>query len=79
LRLSFGIPPNLLMTVSQGLNLAAFLLLPLLPEHQDTNWSYICFAAVSGVQSSSRLLYLIWNFNEEMDHGFQAWRFTFSR
>ncbi|OLP79275.1 hypothetical protein AK812_SmicGene40458 [Symbiodinium microadriaticum] len=57
--------------------MASFLLLPLLPEHLlEAKWSILSFAAVSGVQGSSRLLFLIWNFNEELQHGFQVaiWR-----
>jgi len=77
LTLSYGLPPNLLMATSQALGMASFLLLPLLPEHLlEAKWSILSFAAVSGVQGSSRLLFLIWNFNEELQHGFQVaiWR-----
>eukprot|EP00439_Symbiodinium_sp_Y106_P066703 s733_g10.t3 len=77
LTLSYGLPPNLLMATSQALGMASFLLLPLLPEHLlEAKWSILSFAAVSGVQGSSRLLFLIWNFSEELQHGFQVaiWR-----
>ncbi|CAK9088663.1 Hypothetical protein SCF082_LOCUS41868 [Durusdinium trenchii] len=49
LALSYGIPPNLLMTASQALSLMAFLLLPMLPEHlYEADWSYLSYAAMSG-------------------------------
>lgn len=77
LGLSYGVPPNLLMTASQGLNLLAFMLLPLLPDHlHEASWSYLSFVAMSGVQSSSKLLFILWNFNEDTERGFEVaiWR-----
>eukprot|EP00435_Cladocopium_sp_Y103_P038432 s915_g10.t1 len=77
---SYGVPPNLLMTASQegsGLNLFAFMLLPLLPDHlHQASWSYLTFVAMSGVQSSSKLLFILWNFNEDAERGFEVaiWR-----
>jgi len=76
LGLSGGIPPNLLMAISQAINLALFVLMPSMASGVfESDLSYTLYLLVSGVQSSSRLLFLIWNFSEN-EAGFQVaiWR-----
>eukprot|EP00931_Biecheleriopsis_adriatica_P028261 TRINITY_DN1687_c0_g1_i1.p1 TRINITY_DN1687_c0_g1~~TRINITY_DN1687_c0_g1_i1.p1 ORF type:complete len:3142 (-),score=579.43 TRINITY_DN1687_c0_g1_i1:40-9312(-) len=71
--LSQGIPPNLLMALSQALSLMTFFLLPSMSTRDlQPDWSYFVYLALSGVQSSSKLLFLIWNFNEDFERGFQV-------
>jgi len=70
--LSLGIPPNLLMASSQVMNLLFFALLPSLPDGLfDTEGPVMVYLFVCGLQSSSRLLFIIWNFNEDFQGGFQ--------
>jgi len=73
LGLSKGVPPNLLMAASQLTNVLFFVLVPSLPGnifHSD--WSVLGYLGLCGVQSTSRLLFIIWNFNEDFHGGFQV-------
>jgi len=71
--LSRGLPPNLLMALSQLMNVLFFVLVPSLPDSSFTSeWSLCGYIAMCGVQSSSRLLFIIWNFNEDINGGFQV-------
>jgi len=74
--LSAGIPPNLLMAISQAINLIVFVLMPSMASGVfESDLSYTFYLVVSGAQSSSRLLFLIWNFSED-EQGFEVaiWR-----
>jgi len=72
LSLSRGIPPNLLMAMSQVI---CTLFLGFLPFMQETLFqstgAVLVYLAFCGLQSSSRLLFIIWNFNEDFQGGFQ--------
>jgi len=71
--LSRGIPPNLLMASSQLMNVLFFVLLPALPEDVfQTGWILIMYLFLCGMQSTSRMLFIIWNFNEDFHGGFQV-------
>uniref|UniRef100_A0A7S2NN61 Uncharacterized protein n=1 Tax=Zooxanthella nutricula TaxID=1333877 RepID=A0A7S2NN61_9DINO len=71
--LSRGLPPNLLMAGSQIVNLLFFMIVPSLPEHAvKSDWVTLAYWASCGVQSTSRLLFIIWNFNEDFHGGFQV-------
>jgi len=73
LALSRGIPPNLLMACSQLMNVLFFVLIPALPEDVfQTPWILIMYLGLCGMQSTSRLLFIIWNFNEDFHGGFQV-------
>lgn len=70
--LSRGMPPNLLMAMSQVMSM---LFLGLLPSMQETFFTsdvpVMAYLFICGVQSASRLLFIIWNFNEDFQGGFQ--------
>ncbi|CAE8624625.1 unnamed protein product [Polarella glacialis] len=71
--LSTGVPPNLLMASAQVMNILFFAVLPSLPETVfDSTWSVMAYIGLCGLQSSSRLLFLVWNFNEDFRGGFQV-------
>jgi len=71
--LSRGIPPNLLMASSQLLNIIFFVLVPSLPgELSESDFSTLTYLALCGLQSTSRLLFIVWNFNEDFHGGFQV-------
>jgi len=73
LGLSRGIPPNLLMATSQLFNVLFFVLAPSLAgDILKSSWSALAYLALCGVQSTSRLLFIIWNFNEDFHGGFQV-------
>eukprot|EP00449_Zooxanthella_nutricula_P002788 CAMPEP_0198512060 /NCGR_PEP_ID=MMETSP1462-20131121/15198_1 /TAXON_ID=1333877 /ORGANISM="Brandtodinium nutriculum, Strain RCC3387" /LENGTH=494 /DNA_ID=CAMNT_0044241455 /DNA_START=10 /DNA_END=1490 /DNA_ORIENTATION=- len=72
LGLSRGVPPNLLMASSQLANVLFSVLVPSLPDQLLTDWTILSFLAMSGVLSASRLLFIIWNFNEDFHGGFQV-------
>merc|ERR1719229_684357 len=44
---------------------------PYTPE-QGHDWLLLLFVALIGLQSSSRLLFIVWNFNEDLHGGFQV-------
>lgn len=71
--LSRGIPPNLLMASSQLLNIIFFVLVPSLPgEFFESPFSTLTYLGLCGLQSTSRLLFIVWNFNEDFHGGFQV-------
>lgn len=71
--LSRGIPPNLLMAVSQLTNIILFIMVPSLPgDFFSSDFSVCTYLRLCGMQSSSRLLFIIWNFNEDFSGGFQV-------
>eukprot|EP00442_Polarella_glacialis_P024641 CAMPEP_0115122638 /NCGR_PEP_ID=MMETSP0227-20121206/46955_1 /TAXON_ID=89957 /ORGANISM="Polarella glacialis, Strain CCMP 1383" /LENGTH=3177 /DNA_ID=CAMNT_0002524635 /DNA_START=126 /DNA_END=9659 /DNA_ORIENTATION=+ len=71
--LSRGIPPNLLMASSQLLNILFFVLVPSLPgDFFQTDFASLTYLGLCGVQSTSRLLFIVWNFNEDFHGGFQV-------
>ncbi len=71
--LSGGIPPNLLMASSQLLNMLFFVLVPALPEEFfDSAMVSLTYLGLCGLQSTSRMLFIIWNFNEDFHGGFQV-------
>eukprot|EP00933_Yihiella_yeosuensis_P051203 TRINITY_DN49073_c0_g1_i1.p1 TRINITY_DN49073_c0_g1~~TRINITY_DN49073_c0_g1_i1.p1 ORF type:complete len:1642 (-),score=335.01 TRINITY_DN49073_c0_g1_i1:196-4806(-) len=71
--LSKGIPPNLLMAGSQLANILFFVLVPSLPgDFFESDFSTIAYLGLCGVQSTSRLLFIVWNFNEDFHGGFQV-------
>eukprot|EP00931_Biecheleriopsis_adriatica_P061877 TRINITY_DN3722_c0_g1_i1.p1 TRINITY_DN3722_c0_g1~~TRINITY_DN3722_c0_g1_i1.p1 ORF type:complete len:3061 (+),score=639.06 TRINITY_DN3722_c0_g1_i1:1306-9183(+) len=73
LGLSRGIPPNLLMAFSQVMNMLFFALLPSLRDGVfDTEGPVMVYLFLCGLQSSSRLLFIVWNFNEDFQGGFQV-------
>jgi len=73
LTLSKGIPPNLLMALSQLLNILFFVLIPELPDNFfDSDFLTLVYLGLTGVQSTSRLLFIVWNFNEDFHGGFQV-------
>eukprot|EP00930_Biecheleria_cincta_P039601 TRINITY_DN27203_c0_g1_i1.p1 TRINITY_DN27203_c0_g1~~TRINITY_DN27203_c0_g1_i1.p1 ORF type:complete len:3112 (-),score=539.42 TRINITY_DN27203_c0_g1_i1:137-9322(-) len=71
--LSRGVPPNLLMAGSQLMNILFFVLVPSLPGDffQSDAWT-VTYLGLCGVQSTSRLLFIVWNFNEDFSGGFQV-------
>lgn len=75
--LSRGIPPNLLMATSQVANVLFSVLVPSLLDEALNNWTVSGFLVLSGMLSASRLLFIIWNFNEDFHGGFQAGRIRF--
>lgn len=71
--LSGGIPPNLLMASSQFMNMLFFVLVPALPqEFFDSAVVSLTYLGLCGLQSTSRMLFMIWNFNEDFHGGFQV-------
>lgn len=71
--LSGGIPPNLLMASSQLMNMLFFVLVPALPqEFFDSAVVSLTYLGLCGLQSTSRMLFIIWNFNEDFHGGFQV-------
>ncbi|CAJ1437222.1 unnamed protein product, partial [Effrenium voratum] len=71
--LSRGIPPNLLMASSQLLNIVFFVLVPSLPgTFFESDFSTLTYLGLCGLQSTSRLLFIVWNFNEDFHGGFQV-------
>jgi len=71
--LSKGIPPNLLMAFSQLLNILFFVLVPELPDDFfESDFLTLIYLGLTGLQSTSRLLFIIWNFNEDFHGGFQV-------
>jgi len=71
--LSRGIPPNQLMASSQMINVLFFVLVPSLPRGAfHTDWTAVFYWSLSGLQSASRMLFIIWNFNEDFHGGFQV-------
>eukprot|EP00931_Biecheleriopsis_adriatica_P028266 TRINITY_DN1687_c0_g2_i5.p1 TRINITY_DN1687_c0_g2~~TRINITY_DN1687_c0_g2_i5.p1 ORF type:complete len:3114 (-),score=646.00 TRINITY_DN1687_c0_g2_i5:69-8834(-) len=70
---SRAIPPNLLMACSQLLNILFFVLVPSLPgDFFESDFSTLTYLGLCGVQSTSRLLFIVWNFNEDFHGGFQV-------
>eukprot|EP00435_Cladocopium_sp_Y103_P021687 s270_g5.t1 len=65
--LSRGMPPNLLMAMSQVMSM---LFLGLLPSMQESFFTsdgpIMAYLFICGIQSASRLLFIIWNFNEDI-------------
>jgi hypothetical protein len=54
------------------MNMIFFVLVPSLPtEFFDTEGPVVTYLFLCGLQSSSRLLFIIWNFNEDFQGGFQ--------
>jgi len=73
LGLSRGVPPNLLMAYSQITTVLFSVLAPSLPEHFfDHEGAMVAFLSLNGVLCASRLLFIIWNFNEDFHGGFQV-------
>jgi len=73
LGLSRAVPPNLLMASSQLATVLFAVLVPSLPESLFANNAAVSsFLALNGVLSASRLLFIIWNFNEDFHGGFQV-------
>jgi len=70
--LSRSIPPNLLMASSQLANVLFSVLVPSMLDSWTNDWTLASFLALSGVLSSSRMLFIIWNFNEDFHGGFQV-------
>mmetsp|Transcript_159747 Transcript_159747/g.512567 ORF Transcript_159747/g.512567 Transcript_159747/m.512567 type:complete len:3105 (+) Transcript_159747:145-9459(+) len=71
--LSRGVPPNLLMAYSQITTVLFSVLAPSLPEHSfDNAGAMVAFLSLNGVLCASRLLFIIWNFNEDFHGGFQV-------
>eukprot|EP00931_Biecheleriopsis_adriatica_P028267 TRINITY_DN1687_c0_g3_i1.p1 TRINITY_DN1687_c0_g3~~TRINITY_DN1687_c0_g3_i1.p1 ORF type:complete len:3167 (-),score=584.59 TRINITY_DN1687_c0_g3_i1:97-8973(-) len=71
--LSRGIPPNLLMAGSQLSNILFFVLVPMLPgDFLDSDLAILTYIGLCGVQSTSRMLFIVWNFNEDFHGGFQV-------
>lgn len=71
--LSRGVPPNLLMASSQLLNIVFFVVVPSLPgEFFESDFSTLTYLGLCGLQSTSRLLFIVWNFNEDFHGGFQV-------
>ena len=70
--LSRGMPPNLLMAMSQVMSM---LFLGFLPTMQETLFTsdgpIMAYLFICGIQSASRLLFIVWNFNEDFQGGFQ--------
>jgi len=71
LGLSRQVPANLLMAVSLFLNQLIFSLATVLISAQSVVWIFI-FDFLSGILTTSRWLFLIWNFNEDFHGGFQV-------
>lgn len=73
LALSYAIPPNLLMASSQLANVLFSVLVPSLPLGLfDAQVMVAAFLVLNGILSSSKLLFIIWNFNEDFHGGFQV-------
>jgi hypothetical protein len=72
--LSRGIPPNILMASSQLLNIIFFVLVPSLPKEffESSEITSLAYLFMCGMQSTSRMLFIIWNFNEDFRGGFQV-------
>lgn len=71
--LSRGIPPNYLMAIAQLSNIVFFVIVPSLPGNFfASDAATVIYLGLCGLQSSSRLLYIIWNFNEDFRGGFQV-------
>eukprot|EP00930_Biecheleria_cincta_P048555 TRINITY_DN3383_c0_g1_i4.p1 TRINITY_DN3383_c0_g1~~TRINITY_DN3383_c0_g1_i4.p1 ORF type:complete len:3154 (-),score=464.15 TRINITY_DN3383_c0_g1_i4:294-9755(-) len=72
--LSRGIPPNILMASSQLLNIIFFVLVPSLPKEffESSEITSLAYLFLCGMQSTSRMLFIIWNFNEDFRGGFQV-------
>jgi len=62
-----------LMAGSQLMNILFFVLVPSLPGDffQSDAWT-LTYIGLCGVQSTSRLLFIVWNFNEDFSGGFQV-------
>mmetsp|Transcript_103399 Transcript_103399/g.299071 ORF Transcript_103399/g.299071 Transcript_103399/m.299071 type:complete len:1957 (-) Transcript_103399:212-6082(-) len=70
LRLSRAVPANLLMAVALFLNQLFFSLTSTFMAF-TAPWLVVVFELVCGVLTTSRWLFLIWNFNEDFHGGFQ--------